>query len=1269
MTEYSGDIAIVGMAGLYPHAEDVDAFWANILAGHDAVTEAAPEWLGGADIFDPDSDRLMEIYTRRGGFLGPLSRFNSAEFGTMPRSVEGAQPDQFLALKLCADALVDAGCPAGETDHTRTGVILGHAIHAHRANTNGIQQVWFHAQLRDILQALFPGADRARLRRATDMLQAKMPDIAAESVPGLVPNILTGRIANRLDLMGPNYIIDAACASSFIAVELAASELRAGHADIMLAGGVNTTTSPLVFAVFCSVNALSPSGRIRPFDAGANGTVLGEGAGAIVLKRLEDAIAGDARIYAVIRAVGQSSDGKSSGLMAPRFEGEVLAMRRAYETSGIDPATIGLVEAHGTGIPLGDQTEISALRSIFGNRDGAVPRVPLGSIKSMIGHCIPAAGSAAIIKCVHALRHRIVPPTLCENVSDEIGLADTQFYIPTEAQPWVHSAATPRRAAINAFGFGGINAHVILEESPVGRTRDATAAFLPRAAHQPAPEQVFVISAEPTEMRANVTALRETTAGADIDSGAFAALARQSWIDAGDHPARLAVIAADPADLGKKLQTAERHLSANSGASLQTRNGIYYEPAPITGKTAFLFPGEMAQYPGMMADAAMAFPPARAWFDMIAALFEGKREVRLQDVAFPPATCVDETGRTLLEKLLHTVDYGSEMVFAADQAVFELLTSLGVKPDGMLGHSTGENAAIVASGWFGRDRDEIGKTITHMNMVFNAVNESGQVPQGQLLTIAGLDREAVLAALERSNDLHFTMDNCPNQAIVFGPEKAVAEMKAAVVEQGAICTILPISWGYHTAFVTPMAKGFGEEFRKLQMVPNPIELWSCASAQPFPRQHPAFLDLAVAQYVRRVEFRQAIENMHTAGYTRFVECGPNATLTAFVRDILSGQRIIAVSADHPRRGMVTQLKHLVAQLYSAGEELAHPDILFHQPDEDERRRGETRARQQKAPALPSHLPYPTLDANEAQALRDLLGAGARADAHLNPATATAAPAGAPQAGRNGTAAIGQHIALMHEFLTGQERIARTAMNPAAPQRQTIEVLDITPHFSLPMAYRAILLRGVPNQRAMTRHLADIEQDMAPRIEGDAPASERWVHWSLGRLAVKRAARDYFRALGLDFEDAQICVTKSPEGVPGIALPRQDIAMPGASISHAGGIAVGAVIAPPWRIGVDIEPSGRVREPDRFIEAIASERELSNLPDSRGVNTATLIWTIKEAAAKTLGVGLNGRPRDFEIVEFDETKNAARVAHKGNLVDTTSIRLGSGVVSVGYGKLA
>jgi acyl transferase domain-containing protein/phosphopantetheinyl transferase len=1242
MTSYSGNIAIVGMAGLYPKADDIDLFWDNIRAGRDCVTDATDAWLGGADILDPDSTELLKIYTARGGFLGDLSRFDPREFGTMPFSVAGAQPDQFLALKICRDALVDAGYAPGETDHHRTGVILGHSIHVHRANTNGLQQVWFNSQIRSLLRSLFPNIGEDRIHAAIDMMQAKLPDISSESVPGLVPNILTGRIANRFDLMGPNYVIDAACSSSIISVDLAMTELRTGRADMMLAGGVNTTTSPLVYSVFCSVGALSREGKIRPFSTDANGTVLGEGVGALVLKRVEDALAAEDRIYAVVKAVGQSSDGKSSGLMAPRFEGEVLAMRRTYENSGLDPASIGLVEAHGTGIPLGDKTEVAALREVFGPREGGVPRVPIGSVKSMIGHCIPAAGSAAIIKTALALSHRTLPPTLCGEVNNDLGFEDTPFYVSTAERPWINSAKTPRRAAINAFGFGGINAHMVLEESPMGRSVDATASFLRPVLPETYAEQVFVLAAaDQPAMLAAIAGLFEQAQNADASS--FAALARDGWTDARETqwPQRLGVVAKTPQDLIKKLSFATKQLDSGPCDAFQTRNGTFYNAAPTGGKVAFLFPGEMAQYEGIMADGVTAFAQAGDWFDTIASLSEGKRSVRLQDVAFAPRSSMSAAGHATLDGLLHQVDYGSEMVFAADQAAHAVLQGLGVKPDGMLGHSTGENAAIVASGYVKIARDAVGEMIAQMNEAFIEVNASGVVPQGVLLTVAALPRDAFLAVFESHKGLHFTMDNCPNQAIVFGSEEVVNAAEADLVAQGAICTRLPISWGYHTAYVAPMAEKFEALFQDLQIGPSDVTLYSCATAKPFPIDKAGFIDTSVAQYVSRVRFTEGVEQMYADGYRIFVECGPNANLTAFVRDILGDRAYVAEAADNRRSGMVAQLRVLVARLFAAGLDLPFPDMLAPAESADRARRRKMRAVQAKAPHLASELPFVQFAGKEAEQLRDLLFAGMTVPAAPAVPVMAAAPAAMPQR---------------------PPRPARAAPAHASSRGVQIDMVDLRPLFQVPFAFQGYLMRGIPSLQAVSRHLAPSELAEAHSL---AAQPKRWTDWALGRLAVKRATRMALVGHGYNLPEPQIEIVKTDLGGPYVQLAVQGILAPSVSIAHVAGVAVAAAADQPWRIGIDFERPDRVRNPSDFIARISSTVEAQRLTLPPTQDTAALIWSMKEAASKALGVGLQGQPQLFEVVEIDPAHGHGHVIHQGITVATRTQRIGGGLCTLGF----
>jgi len=460
-----GDIAIVGMACVFPRAPDVQTYWENIVSKVDAVTDPPEDWR--ADLFyDPESQANDRVYCQRGGYLGELARFNPLDYGIMPLSVDGGEPDHYLSLRLAYEALADAGYDGGEIDGERTEVIIGRGTYVNRGWATLVQHGVIVDQTLRVLKALHPEYTSEELQVIKRELKASLPPFNAETAPGLIPNIITGRIANRLDLMGANYIVDAACASSLIAVETGMRDLLTRKCDVVLAGGVQASTPAPLYMIFCQLNALSRRCEIRPFDKDADGTLLGEGGGIVVLKRREDAERDGDRIYALIKGVGIASDGRGRGLLTPRVEGEVLALRRAYEMSGISPRTIELIEAHGTGTPVGDLAEIRALRHVFGPREGKLPWCALGSVKSMISHLIPAAGIAGLIKAALALYHQVLPPTLhCDEPNPEFELHKTPFYINTETRPWIHGAPdVPRRAGVNAFGFGGINAHAILEE-------------------------------------------------------------------------------------------------------------------------------------------------------------------------------------------------------------------------------------------------------------------------------------------------------------------------------------------------------------------------------------------------------------------------------------------------------------------------------------------------------------------------------------------------------------------------------------------------------------------------------------------------------------------------------------------------------------------------------------------------------------------------------------------------------------------------------------
>jgi acyl transferase domain-containing protein len=460
------DIAVIGMAGLFPGAADVGAFWDNIVAARCCISaHPDPE---RERVFDPEAGIFERLYNVRGGFLKDLAAFDPLECGVMPNSVDGGNPDHFLMLRIAKAALDDAGLTDKAFPRERTDVIIAHGEYLHRGNINWMQHGMMLDQTIDLIRRLDPGRTEADLARIWHTLRKQLPPLDAQTIPALIPNVIAGRIANRLNLMGNAYIVDAACASSLLAAGQAVTNLRLNRCDVALVGGVQTCIPLAAMMVFCELGAMSRSETLRPFDAEADGTLLGEACAMIVLKRRADAERDGDRIYALLKGVGTASDGKAAGLLAPRLEGEALAIRRAYAEARVDPLTVGLIEAHGTGIKLGDETEIGALKAVFGPRTNGAPTCAVGSVKSMVGHSVPAAGMASLIKTSLALHHKILPPTVnCETLNPALELDGSPFYINTETRPWVHGGTPcPRRAGINAFGFGGINSHCVLEEAP-----------------------------------------------------------------------------------------------------------------------------------------------------------------------------------------------------------------------------------------------------------------------------------------------------------------------------------------------------------------------------------------------------------------------------------------------------------------------------------------------------------------------------------------------------------------------------------------------------------------------------------------------------------------------------------------------------------------------------------------------------------------------------------------------------------------------------------
>ncbi|MFD5542828.1 beta-ketoacyl synthase N-terminal-like domain-containing protein, partial [Streptomyces sp. NPDC127079] len=874
-------VAIVGMAVLLPGAADLDAYWRNLRDGVDAIGEV-PEGRWDADYYRPGSATGPaapdQVYCRRGGFVDGLAEVEVTRYGIMPNSVAGTEPDQLIALDVAAAALADAGGADRLPERHRIGVVLGRGGYLTPGLVRLDQRVRTAGQLVRTLGELVPGLTPGQLARVRDAFTERLGPASPESAIGLVPNLAASRIANRLDLRGPAYTVDAACASSLVAVDQAVTELTAGRCDMMLAGGVHHCHDITLWSVFSQLRALSPSERIRPFHRDADGILIGEGTGVVVLKRLADAERDGDRVYAVIRGTGVASDGRTAGLVNPDPGGQAHAVRQAWRAAGLDPAaphSVGLLEAHGTATPAGDSAELTTLAEVFGP---AEERAVLGSVKSMIGHTMPAAGVAGLVKAALALHHATLLPTLhCDDPHP--ALAATRFRTLDRALPWETAPDQPvRRAGVNAFGFGGINAHVVLEEAP---GRHSVPAAAPRgtpgegttAARVTEPERILLLAADTPE---------RLTAALDADDSAVLAAGlapERTHPQAG--PVRLGIV--DPT--AKRLALARR--AVGRGRPWQGRNDVWFRPAPLlgTGKLAFVFPGLEGEFTPRVDDIATHFG--------------------LPTVTAPAAgdMRVGDVGR-----------HGFGVV-GVGRLLDAALRRMGVVPDAVAGHSVGEWTAMVVAGLYS------GVQVDAFMAEFDP--DAVTVP-GLAFAAIGAPAERVVAVLRddwTDAGIVLSHDNAPGQSMVCGPDRAVADFVRAFRADGVLCQVLPFRSGFHTPMLEPYLSPIKEAAERFRLHRPAVPVWSGTVAAPFPEGETEVRELFVRHLLEPVRFRQLIEAMYAAGHRTFVQTGPGQ-LASLVGDILGDRDHLAVAANSPHRSGMAQLRRVATALWTAGAPVA-----------------------------------------------------------------------------------------------------------------------------------------------------------------------------------------------------------------------------------------------------------------------------------------------------------------------------------------------------------
>jgi len=924
-------VAIVGMGAIMPDAQDVSTFWNNIKNGRYSIGEVPSERWNADLYYDADPSIPDKTYSKIGSWVRGF-KLETLKWGIAipPKVILQMDESQQWAIAAARQALLDYGYPQRRLNPNRVAVILGNALAGehHYVSTMRVRTPEFQQALAAVPQfkSLPKELQKALLDGMRDNINAVIPEITEDTMPGELSNIIAGRVANVFNFQGPNFTTDAACASSLAAMQAAVEGLNNFAFDAVLSGGVDRMMGPEGFVKFCKIGALSPDGS-RPYADGANGFVMGEGAGVFLLKRLEDAERDGDAIYAVVRGIGGSSDGKGKGITAPNPSGQLQAVERAWKNAGLSPATVGLIEGHGTSTRVGDVVEVNGLNAVFGQFGLPKNSIALGSVKSNIGHLKSAAGAAGLLKVAMALRDKVLPPSLnYDRPNPNIDFNATPMYVNTALRAWDVKKGEVRRAAISSFGFGGTNFHMIVDEYVPGILTGQPHAYpgieVAKAAislpvESPAPSEaavvkpyrglLFLSAATPAELREALTAvIAKVKEGAQPPSGVPtpAELAR---------PERIAIDYADKDEFIKRAERALKGFDAAPGANPWTAlvaHGVF-RGSGEPGKVAFLFPGQGSQYVNMLKDLCAVEPLAADTF--------AEADRIMEPILGKPLTSfiyVDGTEEALAEaeKALRNTEITQPAMLTANVALLRLMNKFGFQPDMVIGHSLGEYAALVSAGvlTFAEALEVVsarGQEMKKVSWDDNGCMAAVSAPIAEV--------EKILSKIE--GYVVIANINSPMQSVIGGTTEAVDAAMAAFSAAGFQGTKIPVSHAFHTKIVEPASAPLREVIARMSVKPPKRMVVANVTGDVYPQTREEILDILARQVASPVQFIKGMQTLYDKGARVFAEIGPKRVLNALAMDNLKGKPdVMILATNHPREGAVVSFNKAICGLYAAG---------------------------------------------------------------------------------------------------------------------------------------------------------------------------------------------------------------------------------------------------------------------------------------------------------------------------------------------------------------
>ena len=828
-------IAIVSTAGRFPGARTVEELWSNLCEGLESITFFSDEELLAAGV--PAAQVADPRYVKAGALVDGIELFDAPLFGYSPREAEVMDPQHRLFLEVAWEAFERAGY-----DTSRYGGSVG---------------VFAGSNLSTYLLRMH--AD-PKVRDSVNMLQA---------ILGNDKDSLTTTVSYKLDLRGPSVAVQTFCSTSLVAVHMAVQSLRQGECDMALAGGVRLVAPSVRGYLYEEGGIAPPDGHSRSFDAGANGSVLGNGVAAVLLKRLDDALRDGDQVLAVIKGSAINNDGSlKAGYTAPSIAGQAEAVAAAYRDAGVDPATVSYVEAHGSATELGDPIEVAALTKAYRRWTEETGYCAIGSIKSNFGHLDRAAGAAGLIKTVLALEHEEIPPSInFQEANPKIDFEASPFRVAAEARPWP-SEESPRRAAVNSLGMGGTNVHVVLEEAPSGTPSGPSR-----------PWQLIPVSAHTeTALEANAAALGRFFEARPEASLADAAFTLQ--LGRREHRYRRMVVARDPADAAEALLGDDPRRRWSGFCDDRERRVI------------FLFPGLGGQYEGMARGLYEREPRFRETFDHCADLLGPSLGLDLRQLLFPqdgseeagtpdPEAPVDlramlRRGRadadgSPAEEGFRRTLHAQPALFVIEYALARLWMDWGIRPQAMVGYSLGEYVAACLSGVLSLE-DALELVVRRARLIEGS-------PVGAMAAVA-LAREALEPLL--GEELSIAGVNGPEQTVVAGPEAAVAALEAQLEGRGVSSRRLQTSHAFHSKMMEPLYEAMVQLGSQLELSAPQLPYLSNVSGGWLGAEEATDPTYWGRHLCQPVLFGQAVEELMKEPGTIFLEVGPGQTLSSLV---------------------------------------------------------------------------------------------------------------------------------------------------------------------------------------------------------------------------------------------------------------------------------------------------------------------------------------------------------------------------------------------------